>query len=232
MENLPYYVYLVFGLTFLFAVILFYKAANFSKAFIGLISGWAVIQTIISLSDFYKNADTFPPRFALLVIPPLILIVRLFITKKGKLFIDNLNSRALIIFHIIRIPVEIVLFWLFTNNAIPELMTFEGRNFDIFSGLSAPFIYYFGFIKNRLSNKIILAWNFICLALLLNIVFHAVLSLPGPFQQLAFERPNIAVLHFPFVLLPACLVPMVLFSHLASIRQLTAGKKYNQEKSM
>jgi hypothetical protein len=127
-------------------------------------------------------------------------------------------------FHIIRIPVEIVLFWLFLNKTIPQLMTFEGRNFDILSGLTAPFTYYFGFVKQNLSRNMLLIWNFICLGLLINIVANAALSIPTPFQQFGFEQPNIAVLHFPFVWLPGCLVPMVLFAHLVNIRQLLLKK--------
>jgi hypothetical protein len=99
-------------------------------------------------------------------------------------------------------------------------MTFEGRNFDILSGITAPFIYYFGFIKNKLDKKIILAWNFLCLGLLINIVGIALLSAPFPFQKFAFSQPNIALAYFPFVWLPCCIVPLVLFSHLVTIRQL------------
>jgi len=99
-------------------------------------------------------------------------------------------------------------------------MTFEGRNFDIISGLTAPIIFYFGFIKKTLSNKILLIWNFICMGLLINIVTIAVLSAPFSFQKIAFDQPNIALLYFPFIWLPCCIVPVVLFSHLAAVRQL------------
>ena len=99
-------------------------------------------------------------------------------------------------------------------------MTFEGRNFDIISGITAPIIYYFFFVKNSWRKSLLLAWNFICLALLLNIVITAVLSVPTAFQQFAFDQPNIAILYFPFNLLPAVVVPLVLLSHLAAIRQL------------
>ena len=122
--------------------------------------------------------------------------------------------------HIVRVPVELILYWLFLNKVVPQLMTFEGRNFDIAAGLTAPLVYYFGFIKKSLSKKIIIAWNFICLALLLNIVVNAVLAAPTFFQQFAFDQPNIAILYFPFNLLPAVVVPLVLLSHLAAIRQL------------
>jgi len=41
--------------------------------------------------------------------------------------------------HIVRIPVEIVLWWSFLKGRIPVAITFEGMNFDILSGISAPF---------------------------------------------------------------------------------------------
>lgn len=77
-----------------------------------------------------------------------------------------------------RIPVEIILFWLFLNKEVPELMTFEGRNFDILAGLTAPFIAYFGLTKLNIKRKLILVWNFICLGLLINIVVNAIFSAP------------------------------------------------------
>jgi hypothetical protein len=54
----------------------------------------------------------------------------------------------------------------------------------------------------------------------LNIVVNAALSAPVPFQQFAFDQPNIAVLYFPFVWLPGFIVPLVLFAHLAAIQKL------------
>jgi hypothetical protein len=108
-------------------------------------------------------------------------------------------------------------------------MTFEGSNPDILSGISALLVYYFIFIKRKSSPTFLLVWNFIGLALLINIVIHAVLSAPSPFQQLAFEQPNVAVFYFPFIWLPSCVVPLVLFSHLASIRQLLVMRQ--KEKS-
>ena len=56
--------------------------------------------------------------------------------------------------------------------------------------------------------------------LLANIVINAILSSPFPLQQFAFDQPNIAILYFPFSWLPTFVVPVVLFCHLASIRQL------------
>jgi hypothetical protein len=224
MQNLPYLIYFVFGITTLGAVGFFYKATNHSKMVLTVLLGWLAIQAAISVTGFYTITDTLPPRFALLVLPPFILITTLFTTAKGRDFIDNLDVKTLTLFHIIRIPVEMVLLWLFLQKTVPQLMTFEGRNFDILSGISAPIIYYFGFIRRDLSRNTLLVWNISCLGLLVNIVVNAILSVPTPFQQFAFEQPNIAVLHFPFVWLPGCLVPMVLFAHLVTIRRLLSIK--------
>jgi hypothetical protein len=224
MQNLPAYIGIVFGLTTLLSVAFFYKASNNSKTTLVILLCWLILQAAVGLTGFYTVTDTIPPRFLLMVLPPFLLILLLFATSKGRRYIDSLNPASLTLLHTIRIPVEITLFWLFVHRAVPELMTFEGRNFDILSGLSAPFIYYFGFIKKRIHRTIILIWNFICLGLLLNIVANAVLSAPFPFQQFAFEQPNIAVLYFPFNWLPSCVVPLVMLSHLAAIRHLSAKK--------
>lgn len=219
MENLPAYISLVFGLTTILTVGVFYKATNNSKTTIFILLGWLVLQTFIGLSGFYTVTDSIPPGFMLLVLPPMLFIIGLFATKKGRQYIDSLDAKTLTILHTIRIPVEMVLFWLFINKSVPVLMTFEGRNFDILSGLTAPIIFYFGFVTKQLDRKVILIWNFICLGLLINIVVIAILSAPFPFQQFAFDQPNIAVLYFPFNWLPSCVVPLVLLSHLVIFRK-------------
>jgi hypothetical protein len=224
MENLPNYIKIVFILITILTVLVFYSAARKSTLTLGVIFIWLVFQGILGMRGFYRVTDTMPPRFLLLIGPPVLFIIGLFFTNNGKRFLYGLNIKTLTLLHTIRIPVEIVLFWLFMHQGIPALMTFEGRNFDILSGLTAPLIYYFGFIKNRLSNKILIAWNLICLALLFNIVLNAALSVPSPVQKFAFDQPNVAILYFPFVWLPCCVVPLVLLSHLATLRQLLHRK--------
>jgi hypothetical protein len=225
MENLPLYITIIFDFITLVTVLLFFKATNYSRPVIFLLVLWLVLQGLISLTGFYTVSNTIPPRFILLVLPPLVVIATLFFTLKGKVFIDSLDIKTLTLLHTIRIAVEIILFLVFLQKGIPGIMTFEGRNFDIISGLTAPFIYYFGFIKKQLNEKIIAAWNIVCLVLLINIVITAILSAPFAFQKLAFEQPNVAILYFPFVWLPCCIVPIVLFSHLVAIRRFITNRK-------
>lgn len=232
MENLPEYIKIVFALTTILAVFLFYKASSDSGTTLIILLTWMALQAFIGFSDFYTVTDILPPRFLLLVLPPLLFIIGLFTTSKGRQYLDSLDTKTLTLLHTVRIPVELVLFWLFVNKAVPQIMTFEGRNFDIISGLTAPVIFYFGFIKKRIGRNVMLLWNFICLGLLINIVVNAVLSAPFPFQQFAFDQPNIAVLYFPFVWLPGCIVPLVLLSHLATIRQLLNTAKHQRSEKL
>ena len=220
MQNLPFYVYLAFGATVVVAAWLILKATRYSKPFSIMLISWIALQSVLGIAGFYNNPLTMTARFPLLFLPALLFIVFQLMAKKGRAFIDNSDLPTLTIIHIIRIPVEIVLFWLFLHKSVPQAMTFHGRNFDIFSGITAPVIYYLGFVKKTISKKIILLWNLICLALLVNVVATALLSLPARFKQFGFEQPNTALGYFPFMLLPAFLVPVVLFSTLASIRQL------------
>ena len=224
MGNLQVYVYVVFGLTVVLALWLFAKAAHYSKTFLLLSSVWIVFQSVLGIRGFYSDPATMTARFSLLFGPLLVIMILLFLTPKGRAITDGLDLKALTIFHVIRIPVEFVLLLLFTNHLIPKAMSFEGRNFDILSGLSAPIIYYLYFIQKRLSKTGLLIWNIVCIILLLNVVSGAVLSLPARFEQFGFEQPNIGLGFFPFLLLPAALVPLALFANLAAIRQLLNRK--------
>ncbi|PWS30310.1 hypothetical protein [Pedobacter paludis] len=220
MEHLPIYVYLTFGITVVIAIWLFYRATNYSRTFLTALLLWILLQSILAISGFYKDPNTLTERFPLLIVPPLLFLISRLVTKSGRTFLDGLNLPTLTVFHVIRIPVELVLFWLYLSKGVPEAMTFHGRNFDVFSGISAPFIYYFGFVNKKLNKWVIITWNLVCLALLLNVVSSAILSLPARFVLFGFEQPNVALGYFPFILLPAVLVPLVLLSTVATIRQL------------
>lgn len=224
MNNLPAFISIFFGATTLLTVWLFYNAASKSKPVLFFLLTLLILQGILGSSGFYQVTASFPPRFVLMPAPGILTIVILSCTKKGRAFIDSLNVRKLTLLHIIRIPVEITLYYLFLEKLIPQLMTFEGMNYDILSGISAALLYYLVFIKRWVNQSALLAWNFAGLALLINIVVIAILCAQTPFQQFAFDQPNVGVTIFPFVWLPAIIVPIVLMAHLAAIRQLMRVK--------
>ncbi len=219
--QLPLYVSVVFGVTTLLTVWLSYQVTRQSKTTLIVLLIWMALQAGLGLTGFYQQTDSVPPRFPVLIIPPALLLIALVLTRRGRQFIDNLRLDRLTLLHVVRIPVEVVLFWLFVGGVVPQVMTFEGRNFDILAGITAPIVYYFGFINRKLSHTILLVWNLVCLGLLTNIVLTAALAVPSPLQQIAFEQPNVAILYFPFVWLPSVIVPIVLLAHVSALRQLS-----------
>jgi len=222
--NLPMVLNVLFIATTLLAVFLFYKATNRSGMTLIILFAWLIVQAAIALTGFYEVMTGFPPRFALLAGPAVLVIIIVFISAKGRAWLDGLDTKTLTLLHIVRIPVELTLYWLFLQKTVPQIMTFAGRNYDIIAGLTAPLVYYFGYIKNSFGKTALLVWNILCLGLLFNIVITAVLSAPTAFQQFGFEQPNTAILYFPFVWLPCCVVPLVLLAHLVCIRKLMMKK--------
>ena len=220
METIPAFVMILFVAATIFTVWQFFNASGKSKTLLIGIGIWMLFQTILSLTGFYEVRESIPPRFVLLIGPGIIFTALLFLTKRGKAFIDSLDLEKLTLLHIVRVPVEITLYFVCAAGLIPVLMTFEGNNYDIISGLTAPLIYYLVFASKKMTKSSLLIWNFLCLGLLINVLVIAILSAQTPFQRLAFDQPNIGVTFFPFVWLPTVIVPIVLFSHLAAIRLL------------
>lgn len=219
-ESLPLYITILFVATVILTIVWFYAATK-SKKFLLFAIGWVCLQSFLGLSGIYQDAEAMPPRLILFgVAPTIAMILVTFLTKSGRAFIDLIDLKTITWFHSIRIPVEIVLALLFHQGFVSVLMTFEGTNFDIFSGITAPIVAFLAFRAGKPNKKLLLGWNILCLILLLNVVITAVFAIPSPFQKLAFDQPNVAVMYFPFNLLPTFVVPVVLFSHLVAFRHL------------
>lgn len=211
MENLPFYISGAFIATALLTLFFLYRASRYNKAVLIIAMAWLLLQGGLTLTGFYQVRDGVPPRFSLLLIPPVLLIVSLFAAKRGRAFLDHFDAAQLTLLHIVRLPVELILWALYLYHLVPGRMTFEGGNLDILSGLSAPLIYYFGYRKPVISRPWLMAWNIVCLLLLVNIVSRAVLS---------FGQPNLALFYFPFSWLPCFVVPAVLLAQLLNLRRL------------
>jgi hypothetical protein len=225
-EGLPGYISVVFVLTTLFTVGIFAYAivraglkSNAAKVLLGFVIVWLIVQAVLALNGFFQNFDVVPPRtFAFGPLPFFALtIVYLFFARN---FISDLPLTVLTWLSVIRIPVECVLLWLSQHGLVPIEMTFEGRNFDILSGLSAPVVYFLAFRNGRVNRPLLIVWNVIALGLLTNIVTIAVLAFPSPFQSVGLHQPNVGVTYFPFVWLPSVIVPIVFFCHAASLWKL------------
>lgn len=224
-ENLPGYVTWVFALTTFAAVIVYLYAVReasprkrpplLTACVLAALLG---LHAALALGGFYL-ARTSPPRFPLGPLPTTALLLILFFASARR-GVSAKALRILTLLSTVRVPVEFVLLWLYQHGQVPRLMTFEGRNFDILSGLTAPLVGWLAFRGGGVNRPLLVVWNLLALGLLLNIVTHAILSLETPFQRFAFDQPNRGVLYFPFIWLPAVIVPVVFVSHVISLWRL------------
>ena len=111
-------------------------------------------------------------------------------------------------FQAFRILVELAIHQAVVEGVAPPQMSWEGRNFDILTGITALLLIP---VVDRLPSWSLHAWNFAGAVLLLNIVSVAMLSLPTPFQL--FEPDNVWLLFFPFTWLPLILAMMAWLGH-------------------
>ena len=224
------FISLVFALAFLILIVV-YVAGTRAKlsaeehrngivVTIVMLLVWLAFTLIIATSGFLADFTSMPPHLLLVTLPPLIFILVLISSKSFNAFTENFNVFWLVYAQSFRILMEFILWLLYRNNVIPVQMTFEGYNFDILVGITAPFVAYYCFVKKTWSPKIALVWNFAGILLLANIVIIALLSTPYPFRQFTNQPANTIVFYFPFVWLPAFVVPVALFIHLITIRRL------------
>ena len=228
LENVPFYVYALFLAAVVMAFVFLLGAARRVSAGATVLAGalllvWLALQARIAQLGFYLNPSAVPPRFVFAVGPMLLAIGVLFLWRRHDL--ARLPLFWLTLLNVVRVPVELVLHALAQQKLVPWLMTYEGRNFDILTGLTAPLICWLAWRGGKLRRGMLAAWHAAGLLLLANIVINAVLSVPSPIQKFAFDQPNRAVLYFPFIWLPAFIVPAALFSHLVSLWQLSRNRQ-------
>jgi hypothetical protein len=209
----------VFGflVTTLLTLLLFYIGSGRDKRVLLVSTIWLALIGGLSITGFFENTTSLPPRYLLVFLGSTGLIIYLYKVLKT----DRLNTKRLLLVQGLRLPVEIGLYQLFLQGQIPQIMTFEGWNYDIIIGISALMIFVVLYFKEHLLSKtFMLIWNVTGVLFLAVIVLTAVLSAPLPIQLLAFDQPNVAVLKFPYVFLPAYIVPLVLLTHLLTIKKI------------
>jgi hypothetical protein len=160
-----------------------------------------------------------PPRVMLVVGVAVAITLALAFSHFGARLAFGTPMTLLVGYQAFRIPVEIFLDWGYREGMVPVQMTFEGRNFDVISGITAAIAALLA-RNGKLTNRLAMAWNILGLALLANIVGVAILSMPTPFRVFSDGIPNTFVTRLPYIWLPAFLVPAALFGHLLVFRRL------------
>lgn len=234
MENIPNYVagtFIAIVLSVLAFIAHAVKVASPGKKDIStsivvtILIGWIFVISVQTFNGFFLDFSP-PPRLMIYVGICFLMILLLFIFPMSRSFLLKMPIATLHYIHIVRIPVEMVLWWLSVWSFIPRELTFEGANLDIISGISAPFAAVFmvsGRSKNRIGAVI---WNIIALFFLINVVSKAISLTPYFFEATVDSPANVGVFYFPYILLPTFVVPAIFFSHVVSLYQLTFKKDF------
>ncbi len=182
---------------------------------------WFIYLHFVSQNYFLYNFS-FPPRFPLLVfIPTLLCIIFVPYINRNSPLVKALPKSWPVYYQTFRIFVEITIYYTFIAGIIPIQTTFEGYNYDILIGLTAPIIGYLAFQKKWLSEHALLIWNIVGILVLASVIVIAMTSFFAP-QLWGSETPLIAkeFTILPYLLLASFLAPSALFMHSLSIVQL------------
>ncbi len=181
---------------------------------------WLVLTAILAEQGFLADFSSVPPRFVFVFLPALITLILLAALPRVRNFIGRGPTTWLVGIQVFRLFLELLLHELYNRRIIPEQMTFEGLNFDIVTGATAPIVAWLLYRNTPSAVTIARLWNVLGLLLVLNILVISILSSPTSFQVFTAEPANTFIAHFPFVWLPAFVVPIAILLHIWSLRTL------------
>jgi hypothetical protein len=186
--------------------------------------GWLALTGVLAERGFFDDFQSIPPRMLLGLGPPLLTVLALTFSPRVAPLLAAVPPVWLVAAQAFRIPVEIVLWRLAVAGAIPELLSFHGRNVDILVGLTAPVVAYACFVRRAWPARVAVWWNWAGIVILLNVVVHAQLSAPTPWRIFETDPPATFIADWPYIWLPAFLVPLAWLLHAVSLRQLRSRR--------
>ncbi|MDB4929005.1 MAG: hypothetical protein JWM10_1489 [Myxococcaceae bacterium] len=194
-------------------------------------AAWLALFAALASSGWLARTDARPPPFALVVLLIFAGSLGLACSSAGARLARGLPLAALVGLHAFRLPLELVMHRAATAGVMPPQMSYSGRNFDVVTGVTALLLAPFA---ARAPRAVLLAWNTLGLALVLNVAAVGVASSPA-FRAFGPDRVNTWVLYFPFVWLPGALVTVAIAGHLVLYRRLlaprSATRSYTQTSS-
>lgn len=202
---------------------------GFRHARVGILPTLGVLIACIGVPGLLASRraleryDPLPPPALLLLLGVTVLTVAIVLSPIGARLAAGIGLGAVVAFQAFRVPVELLLHRLYVEGVVPVQMTYEGRNFDVITGMSGLALGLWLLRRKPVPRGVVLLWNLLGLALLVNIVAIAVVSTPVPFRRFLDSPPHTLPSTFPFIWLPSFLVQVALASHLLVFRQLASG---------
>ncbi|MBZ0204500.1 MAG: hypothetical protein K8I03_15920 [Ignavibacteria bacterium] len=186
--------------------------------------GWLIITSFAALDGMFLDFTSTPPKMLMILVPAILIVIYISSSESINLLLTVIPTAWLVYIQSFRVLMELFLWLMFLQNVIPVQMTFEGLNYDILVGLSAPLVGYYALTVKKWPRIVAVLWNFAGLLLVTNITLISILSTPSPIRQFPGEPANTMVAYFPFIWIPAIIVPFAFLMHVLSLKQLLRYK--------
>lgn len=180
---------------------------------------WFAVSGLVAHSGLLLRFDQSPPPMFLLLACMLALSFGLVFSPVGSQLARGCTLAGLVGLQAFRFPLELAMHQAAECGLMPVQMSFEGRNWDIFTGIFA-LVLGLALARGEVPSSILWLWNVLGLGLLINVVTVAILSMPLPFRVFLNEPANTWVATAPYVWLPAIMVSCALIGHLLLFRRL------------
>ena len=198
---------------------------------LGMLVAWIGIPGVLAWRGALGRYDPLPPPALLLLLGLTLLTVGFVFSRVGARLATGISLGAMVALQAFRIPVELLLHQLHVEGIVPIQMTYMERNFDVVTGISGLLLGLWILSRRPVPRGVVLLWNLLGLALLVNIVAIAAVSTPVPFRRFLESPPHTLPSTFPFVWLPSFLVQVALGSHLLIFRRLVMSPAARAGKS-
>jgi len=185
----------------------------------GVLALWLAVPGVLAARGMLTRFNPLPAPGLVVIGVITVATVALAYSPVGGRMAAQISMAWLVGFQAFRLPLELLLHRLYGEGYLPVQMTYAGRNFDIVTGITA-LVLWFVLRRGAPQRALVLAWNLLGMALLINVVAVAVLSTPVPFRQFVNEPPVLVPAQFPWSWLPTFLVQAALFGHLLVFRAL------------
>lgn len=184
----------------------------------GAIAAGMGAEWLLASSGTLQHWSQRPPPFMVMMAALFVLTLAIALGRTGRRVAAGASFALLVGLQAFRLPLELVMHAAARQGIMPVQMSYSGWNFDIVTGaLAIPVA--IAAAAGRAPRWLILGWNLLGLALLINVVTIAVVSTPLV-AAFGAEHLNTWVADAPYVWLPGVLVPAALFGHLVMLRKV------------
>lgn len=210
LHELPWYVSVTLWASVLIALLFYFFATPHKKWVLGSLGLWFILIVGAALA---------PLELPIWSLPALVisLLGISFVVPSIKAFLFSLEVEFLHYLHLWRLPCAFVFLWTYQAGYSELSSSFEGLNYDIVIGLTAPVIASLAFSQKMLNREILIGWN------ILGVVAWAVAG--WLIADDLMQKPYFSSLfsQLPFVFFGGFLMPLSLLSHLLTLIHLFKG---------